>query len=119
LFAAPEMALRSPGEVEVKRRGANEGDGIGFDGLDPSALAERMFEARGDLNAMLAWYDEQLRALGWHEVQSSDDVRFFNRDPEERIAVQVLARSFDWSEWYGRPGPHTRVVYTLKAEASH
>ena len=39
LLETDEMRLRYPGEVELRRGGADEGEGRGFDNLDLSAAA--------------------------------------------------------------------------------
>jgi len=65
LRASPEMALRYPGEVELRRDGADEGEGRGFDLADLSAGAERTFAASDDAPTIVAWFVNQLIPLGW------------------------------------------------------
>jgi hypothetical protein len=113
------MRLHHPAAVDVDHRGANEGDGIGFDNHDPSAMAERIFAVPDtDLHDVLRWYEQELVGLGWSIQPPGRDVDCVNadRDTDEHVQVQILpmqADAWSWSEHYGRPGPFARVVYTV------
>jgi hypothetical protein len=44
---------------------ADEGKGIGFDGLDPSAMARANYRTTATWPDVLGWYREHLGSLGW------------------------------------------------------
>ena len=111
------MALRFPGEVEVDRYAADEGEGTGFDNLDPSAYAERVFTASVSLDDVLLWYRQQLLSLGWQETLAEPEVRQFTRDADEFLQVQVLPLQetgcWSWSRYYTRSGPFARISFKV------
>jgi hypothetical protein len=85
LFAAPEMALRHVGEVEVRREGFDEGQPHGFDGVDASALASRTIVLDEPASEVMAWLVERLTSLGWIDA---GDGRL-TRDLGESILIRV------------------------------
>lgn len=116
LFASPEMALRSEEEIEVDRRGANEGDGVGFDNIDMSAYAERIFVPGDDWQTVRDWYRARFEALGWRATRVEDDAVMFARDEVEMAQVQLLPMQEYWSNHFGRPGPFMRVDIKVSPE---
>lgn len=104
LFATPEMSLRFHGEVEVDRRGADEGEGSGFDNMDMSASAERILVPGEKWEDVLLRCREQFRSLGWQETYVDRDVCQFRRDVDESAQVQLLPMQEHWSKHYGRSG---------------
>jgi hypothetical protein len=115
VFDSPEMQLRHPTEMEIERHGSDEGEGTGFDNLDPSAVAERVFVVDGDTEALLDWYEERLRELGWEQLAGAQhpDARVFARD-DEYFQVQILPGQESWTAYHGRPGPFARVLYKVE-----
>jgi hypothetical protein len=123
MLASAEMTLHHPNEVEVERRGANEGEGVAFDNSSPSALAERIFAAPGiDLQDLLAWYEKQLLDLGWRlrPLGRDEERRVLERDSDEMIQVQILplqeTEFWSWSAHYGRAGPFARITYMVEGD---
>ena len=85
LFESPEMALRYPGEIELRRDGSNEGDGRGFDNMDPSAEAWRTIASADSATLVAAWFEHQLLALGW----AAKGRGWFGRAEIESFRVRV------------------------------
>jgi len=85
LFNTPEMGLRYPAEVEVRRDGANEGEGRGFDNIDLSAAAERWIATSDAAATAVAWFAEQLIARGWKDGGDG----WFGRDEGESFLVRI------------------------------
>ncbi len=85
LFASPEMALRCPGEIELKREGSDEGEGRGFDLADPSAGAERNITADQPAGEIVSWFASELIKLGW----TDDGEGWFTRDDGESFLARV------------------------------
>ncbi len=59
------MLLRYPGEVELERRGIDEGAGRGFDNIDLSAAATRVIAAADSAPEIVDWFVRELTGLGW------------------------------------------------------
>ncbi len=111
------MSLRYSHEEEVDRHGADEGEGAGFDNLDLSGYAERIFRSDRQLEDVLNWYTERVRDLGWVEGTANQDARGFTRDADEYLQLQILPfqerREFSWSRHYGRSGPFARISLSI------
>jgi hypothetical protein len=85
LFNTPEMALRYPMEIEVRRDGADEGEGRGFDNMDLSAAAERSIATSDAAALVMSWFAAQLIALGWRD----DGHGWFRRDEGETFVARI------------------------------
>jgi hypothetical protein len=59
------MALRYPGERELKRDGVDEGAGRGFDLADLSAEATRLIATPDTATTVVEWFARELANLGW------------------------------------------------------
>jgi hypothetical protein len=121
LLDSPEMALRLEGETEVDRRGADEGEGTGFDNLNLMAYAERVFVPPAGWEEARAFYSRELIALGWRKVSEQGHlpafvqatVAVFERDVDERLQIQLLPMEEFWAGHHGRPGPFVRVGFSV------
>ena len=95
LRATPEGQLVFPGAVELERSGADEGEGTGFDQLDPSAVAETQVRAPGTWSDIVTWYDRQLVALRWRLASRMDApvaAQMYGRAPEEEFWIRRTDR---------------------------
>ena len=95
LRATPEGRLVYPGAVELERGGADEGQGTGFDQLDPSAVAETQLRVAGTWSDIVTWYGQQLDALGWRLVSQMDApvaAQMYRRAPEEEFWLRRTDR---------------------------
>jgi len=121
LFDSPEMALCLEGEAEVGHRGADEGEGTGFDNLNLMAYAERVVVPPNGWEDARAFYVREIVALGWRELPKTGRVPAlvaalvdgFERDEDEYVQVQLLPMQEYWSSHYGRPGPFVRVSFSV------
>jgi hypothetical protein len=98
-----------PGAVIIWEQTADEGEGIGFDGLDPSAMVRAFFATASTWAEVLAWYRSILEPLGWQarEVKPSTWWEWTSSErPRERI--DLLDRG-QWREWPGWRLPEGRV----------
>lgn len=98
LRATPEGRLVYPDAVELERSGADEGEGTGFDQLDPSAVAETQLRAVGSWSDIVRWYGQQLEALGWELVSQMDApvaAQMYRRAPEEEFWIRRTDRAAD------------------------
>lgn len=100
LLATDEMRLRYPGEVELRRGGADEGEGRGFDNLDLSAAGERTLAAVERAGTVVAWFVEKLEGLGWtHQgdgwLSRDEGESFFARIDLDRGVSRVTAMISD------------------------
>ena len=116
MFDPPEMQLRHPSETEVERSGSDEGEGTGFDGVDPSASAQRDFIVDGDTEALLGWYEERLGELGREPRAGGrrQEVGILGRDDDGYFQVQILPGQEHWVAHHGRPGLFARVLYMVQ-----
>lgn len=104
LRAREEWRQSFPGAKVVWEETADEGVGVGFDGLDPSAMMRAFFRTSSPWADVLAWYQVLLAAHGW---------------------LGAGVRSDEWWEWTApaRPGERflvmdrSRVPESLKAWA--
>jgi hypothetical protein len=85
LLDSPEMLLRYPTEIELRRGGTDEGEGRGFDLMDLSAGAERSIAVAKDAKSVVEWFLYQLTGLGW----TSDGDGGLSRDQGEHFLVRV------------------------------
>jgi hypothetical protein len=85
LFNTPEIGLRYPTEIELRRDGADEGEGRGFDNIDLSAAAERSIATPDAAATVVSWFAEQLIALGWRD----DGDGWFRRDEGETFLARI------------------------------
>jgi hypothetical protein len=67
LAATPEWTAIHPGAEIVWEDRADEGAGIGFDGLDPSAMVRALFQVDDPWDDVVAGYRARLAADGWIE----------------------------------------------------
>jgi hypothetical protein len=65
LRARDEWTQGFPDAELVWEEIADEGTGIGFDGLDPSAMVRAMYRTRAPGADVLEWYRDSLESLGW------------------------------------------------------
>jgi hypothetical protein len=96
LLETDEMRLRYPGEVELRRGGANEGEGRGFDRLDLSAAGERTIAVLEPADTVVAWFVEKLEGLGWTHrgdgwLARDEGEGFFARIDRDRGVSRVAA----------------------------
>ena len=54
-----------PGASLASEEEADEGVGIGFDGIDPSAMARAFYLVREPFDVVIDFYQSQLAPLGW------------------------------------------------------
>jgi hypothetical protein len=129
------MRLRYPGEVELWRGGANEGEGRGFDNLDLSAAGERTISAVERADTVVAWFVEKLEGLGWtHQgggwLYRDEGESFFARIDRDRGVSRVarvisdpanrqLHEAFEASYYAGESDPSSVVslFYTVAPES--
>lgn len=123
LRATPEGRLVYPGAVELERSGADEGEGTGFDQLDPSAVAETQVRTTDTWSDIVRWYEEQLDALGWRLVSQMDApvaARMYRRAPAEEFWIR---RTDPEAGMYAPKGafsePGTVFATILKVRPSH
>lgn len=95
LFATPEMALRYPGEIELLREGTDEGAGRGFDNADPSAGVSRTIAVTDSGVPVVAWFVDQVTALGW-TIRGEG---WLSRNENEHFSIRV-----DWDRGRSRVG---------------
>ena len=79
------MLLRYPGEVELERRGIDEGAGRGFDNIDLSAAATRVIAAADSAPEIVDWFVRELTGLGWTHSGGG----WLVRDQDESLLVRV------------------------------
>jgi hypothetical protein len=65
LRARDEWSRSFPGAGVVWEEEADEGVGIGFDGLDPSAMVRAFHRSTSTWPEILAWYQDLLGSRGW------------------------------------------------------
>ena len=88
---------------------ADEGKGIGFDGLDPSAMMRALYATASPWAEVLAWYRSILEPLGWQasEVKPSTWWEWTSAErPGERIDLLDRGR---WEQLPGWPVPEEQV----------
>jgi hypothetical protein len=73
LRARPERQRGFPGASVAYEEEADEGVGIGFDGLDPSAMARAFLRTPAPWPDVLRWYIELLAGLDWESRVVRDD----------------------------------------------
>ena len=92
-----------PGATAVWVQEADEGRGIGFDGLDPSAMVRGYFRTPATWPEVFAWYAERLAGLGW-ESRSVREDWWWEWDapsrPGERFLLMDRTRVPEaWQRW--------------------
>jgi len=98
-----------PAATVVWEETADEGRGIGFDGLDPSAMMRALFATASTWSEVLYWYRSHLELQGWQgrEVKPGTWWEWTSAErPGERI--DLLDRG-QWREWPGWRLPEERV----------
>ena len=73
LRAREEWRQSFPDANNVSEETADEGVGIGFDGLDPSAMLRAFFRTSSPWADVLAWYQVLLVAHGWLGAEVKTD----------------------------------------------
>jgi hypothetical protein len=95
LRARDEWRNAFPGAAVVWEEAADEGVGVGFDGLDPSAMMRAYLRTEASWAEVLAWYRRRLAALGWleDEIKAGSWFEWTSSDhPFERILVMDRGR---------------------------
>jgi hypothetical protein len=96
LRARPEWLDRYPGSSIVWEEVAEEGVGIGFDGLDPSAMTRAYFRTTAVWADVLVWYRRRFAELGWQEHPVKPDDSWWEwtsvGHPFERLLVMDRGR---------------------------
>jgi hypothetical protein len=87
LRAREEWTRGFPDADLVWEETADEGKGIGFDGLDPSAMVRAMYRTRARCADVLQWYRDSLESLGWVRREPRRDTWW-----EWRLPAQPGAR---------------------------
>lgn len=104
-----EWQAAFPGATVVWEEAADEGKGIGFDGLDPSAMMRAFFATAAPWAEVLAWYRSVLEPRGWRdrEVKPSTWWEWTSAErPGERIDILDRGR---WKRVPGWPVPEERI----------
>ncbi|HEV8544864.1 MAG TPA: hypothetical protein VGQ64_01105 [Candidatus Limnocylindrales bacterium] len=104
-----EWQAAFPGSTMLWEQTADEGQGIGFDGLDPSAMMRALFATAATWAEVLGWYRSVLEPRGWKgkEVKPSTWWQWTSTErPGEKI--EVLDRGH-WEQRPGWPLPEERV----------
>jgi hypothetical protein len=68
-----EWGRTFPGADVLWGEAADEGVGIGFDGLDPSAMVRAFFRTPAPWRDVLSWYRELLATFDWESRIVRDD----------------------------------------------
>jgi hypothetical protein len=96
LRARPEWMDRYPGSSIVWEEEADEGKGVGFDGLDPSAMMRAYLRTAASWPDVLAWYRRRFSELGWQEHPIKPDDSWWEwtsvSRPFERLLVMDRGR---------------------------
>ena len=98
-----------PASTMLWEQTADEGDGIGFDGLDPSAMMRALFATASPWAEVLDWYRTVLEPRGWQgrEVKPSTWWEWTSTErPGEKIAMLDRGR---WQKLPGWPLPEERI----------
>ena len=104
----PKWQARFPASRMLWEETADEGRGIGFDGLDPSALMRAMFATAADWSEVLAWYRSVLEPLGWQERAVKPT--WFEWTPTDRPGERFdLLDRGRWEQLPGLPVPEEQV----------
>jgi hypothetical protein len=65
LRASEVWGTSFPGSIPISESDADEGTGIAFDGIDPSASVLALFRTPSPWDEVLEWYRERLESRGW------------------------------------------------------
>ena len=98
-----------PASTVVWEETADEGHGVGFDGLDPSAMMRGLFATTSHWSEVLYWYRSSLELQGWRgrEVTPGTWWEWTSAErPGEKI--DLLDRGV-WRQLPGWPVPEERV----------
>ena len=104
-----EWQAAFPASTIVWEETADEGQGIGFDGLDPSAMVRGLFATAANWAEVVSWYRSILEPRGWHDrdVKPSTWLEWTSTDrPGEKIDLLDHGR---WQQLPGWPVPEERV----------
>ena len=104
-----EWQNRFPSATVVWEETADEGQGIDFDGLDPSAMVKALFATWSHWSEVLYWYRSNLELHGWQgrQVKPGTWWEWTSAErPGERI--DLLDRGV-WRQLPGWPVPEERV----------
>ena len=118
-----EGSLRFPGAVLLEVRGADEGEGTGFDGLDASAYTQTYFRASTTWTAVVDWHEQLLLPRGWKVATSLErgpdlEWRAYVRPPREEFWVKRLdpgKRLWAPHGAFDRPGLVYSIVYKIQS----
>jgi hypothetical protein len=113
LLKSPELQLRLPSQHDVDQSSYDEGEGHGWDGLDPSAYAARWFWCDGPSHLVLEWYTTKLGALGWTiDRRGGESAERPTGGPMMRQwlrSIETLGVTVGSKEdWWGAPGSAAR-----------
>jgi hypothetical protein len=98
-----------PGSTMLWEETADEGKGIRFDGLDPSAMMRAFFATAAPWAEVLDWYRAVLEPRGWQgrEVKPPTWWEWTSAErPGEKIEILDRGR---WKELPGWPVPEERI----------
>jgi hypothetical protein len=93
LAAAPEWTATHPGAELVWEDHADEGEGIGFDGLDPSAMVRAIYQVDDPWEDILSGYRARLDAGGWVGEEVSSEWWSWHHPDHHRLTFDLLRRA--------------------------
>ena len=121
LNAREEWHRRFPGADVLWEEMVDEGRGIGFDGLDPSAMARAMSRTSAGWMDVLAWYQNHLESLGWIGTQVKDTWWDWHHPTRPGEKFELLDRSYvpEALRPYAPPstGQLFEVLFTARSSA--
>jgi hypothetical protein len=86
----PEWLEPFPGASLAREEDADEGVGIGFDGIDPSAMVRGFFLTTEPWDAVVGWYTSSLEPRGWVGRRiKADDWWCWQRPAEPGVRIDV------------------------------
>ena len=104
-----EWQAAFPTAAVVWEETADEGQGTGFDGLDPSAMVRALFSTRASWSEVLDWYRSVLEAGGW-QGREVKPWTWWEWTSADRLGerIDLLDRGI-WTERPGWPLPEGRA----------
>ena len=98
-----------PAATVVWEQTADEGNGVGFDGLDPSAMMRALFATASTWSEVLYWYRSHLELHGW-QGREVEPGMWWQWTSTERPGEQIdLLERGHWRPLPGWPVPEERV----------
>ena len=104
-----EWQAKYPGSIVLSEETADEGDGIGFDGLDPSAMVRASFATPSRWAEVVDWYRGVLEPRGW-QGREVKPWSWWEWTSSERLGekIDMLERG-RWEQLPGWPLPEERI----------